>query len=116
MTTTANSSSAGTPAPTAAGSAVTGSAPPVYALKPPRRSPLTWNLLWRIVWLGMDLLWYRIQHVLGVFEKEPETVVPITLKRPGGTVSPEMLKICEQLAEASEARLSKLEKKSTGTL
>jgi hypothetical protein len=64
----------------------------------------------------MNLLCYRTQHVLSVFENEPETVVPITLKRPGGTVSPEMLKICERLAEASEARLTKLDTKSTGTL
>jgi hypothetical protein len=57
-----------------------------------------------------------IGHTLGLFDSMPRVATPLTSSQPGGTISDEMLKVCEHLERDSEARLAKIEAKASGLL
>ena len=46
----------------------------------------------------------------------PTAVTPLTSSQPAGTISEDMLKVCEHLERDSEARLAKIEAKASGLL
>jgi hypothetical protein len=59
---------------------------------------------------------YLIRHTLGLFELYPLSRNPIKLDEPGGKISSQQLDVCKGIAADSEARLNKLEQKSTTLL
>lgn len=91
------------------------SAVPKYALQPPARQPLSFQLLQRRSKEGLCALRDWTWHTVGFFEELPKGV-KLTSSQPGGTVSEEMLPVCQLLANDAESRLNKLEAKATGLL
>ena len=90
--------------------------PPKYAFKAP--PCLRATLVSVAIYFGRSLkvLAHLIGHALGSFEPLPTPIVPLTLSLPTGSISPDMLAVCERLAEDADARLTKLETKATGLL
>lgn len=104
------------PAPSSAGTTLPANMPPKYALLPPARRPTSLKLLVRQVIRNARVLLHLIRHTLGSFDSVPTAVTPLTSSQPGGTISDDMLKVCEHLERDSEARLAKIEAKASGLL
>jgi len=88
---------------------------PKYALQPPARQRLSFQLLLRKSKDGLHALRVWTWHTIGFFEESPKGV-ELTLTHPAGGISTEMLPVCQHLANDAEERLSKLEGKATGLL
>lgn len=114
--TSAPASTASSSSPGSAGAATRVNGPPKYALMPPARHPISIGLLGRDLTRSTKILFHLIRHALGSFDAVPAVVTPLTLSQPAGTIDVDMLKVCEHLANDSEARLTKLESKASGLL
>lgn len=84
-------------------------------MRPPRRQPLSFPLLLRKLKWALRVLYEWTTHTVAFFEEMPNGI-ELTASRPGGTISEEMLPVCQQLASDADARLRKLEAKATGLL
>lgn len=89
---------------------------PGYAWQRPASQRVTFRLLLQKVGRALHVLRALTCHAIGFFEPMPRAATALTASQPGGAISEEMLEVCQSLASASEARLTKLETKATGLL
>lgn len=89
---------------------------PKYTFAAPARVPFTFEGLFSAGWHGVKTFFHMLRHTLALFESSPRAKVEIGRSTPPGKISDSQLEICRGIADDAEARLAKLEQKSTTLL
>lgn len=87
-----------------------------YAMRPPARLPITPRILLQQAGSLASTFWVLTRHTLWPFEDSPKPHTPLTREQPLGSISKEMLQVCQHVADVATARLNKLESKANGLL